>query len=171
MAATYINGNAFKVDFILWKKDIVSYFWHAYFFHPLEYLKKTETKRFLHAFGYAMLMTSLLLVAASILNILNPFFFALYFPSLILILIMKHYRSTLKSSQTLLGRHYTFILGNNRMNIVDSKTSEETKIDASDILSIGEKDDMLIIYTKEDEYILPTRVLTDSQIESVLAFK
>ncbi len=171
MAATYINGNAFKVDFILWKKDIVSYFWHAYFFHPIEYLKKTETKRFFHAVGYALVLTASLLVAAIYLNILNPLFFAVYFPSFILIMMVRHYRSTLKSSQTLMGRHYTFILENNQMKIIDSKTEDEIIIDAAEILSIGEKEDMLIIYTKVDEYILPTRVLTDSQIASVLAFK
>jgi FlaA1/EpsC-like NDP-sugar epimerase len=171
MAATYINGNAFKVNFILWKKDIVSYFWYSYFFHPIEYLKKTETKRFFHAVVYAILMTVCLFVVANLLDIHNYLFFAVYFPSIILIMVARHYIRALHSTQTLMGRHYSFILEDNQMKIIDSKTNEEIVIDGFDILSIGEKEDMLIIYTKEDEYILPTRVLTDSQIESVLAFK
>lgn len=171
MAATYINGNAFKVDFVLWKKDIVSYFWHAYFFHPLQYLTKTDNKRFIHAVGYALLLSICLLIAAKVLKIENWLFMSIYFPTLLGISMYNHFNKTIKASETLVGRHYSFKLDAGQMTIIDNHSFEEVVIDSSDILSIAEKQDMLIIYTKGDEYIIPTRVMSDSQIESVLAFK
>lgn len=171
MAATYINGNTFRVDFILWRKDIVSYFWHSYFFAPFRNVTKTETQRFIHALGYASLLTGSVMLASSILHIENFFFLAIYFPIVIFILIMSHYRKTIQSSQPLVGRHYSFHLDNNRIKIIDNQSKEEATIDGTEIISIGEKKNMLIIYTKKDEYILPKRVLTPGQIASIRTFK
>lgn len=171
MAATYINGNTFQVEFILWKKDIVSYFWHAYFFHPLEYLKRQDSKRFLHAIAYSSLLCISLLIASFILNLNSYPFLILYFPFVTGILMYNHYRKTIQTSKPLLERHYSFVMEPNEMRIMDNHSKEEVIIASNDILSIAEKKDMIIIYTHTDEYIIPTRVLEDSQIESVLAFK
>jgi hypothetical protein len=165
--ATYINGNAFRVDFVLWRKDISSYFWHSYFLHPLEKALQLDTARFIHSSAFAFTIVISSYVVSLFLGIANIYFLTAYYVLLLAILTYRQYAKTLQESEPLVGKHYSFFFSSSKIRVVDNLDKSQTEISLADVLRLDENRSMIIIYTNGDDFILPKRVLSREQVDSI----
>ena len=170
MAASYINGNNFSVDFMLWPKDISSYFWNTYIYYTSPSFLGIRFGAFVRNALISLFCTFLLIWVANVLEIGNAYYPFFFFAFLMTYATYEEYLKTFKQSQQLVGKHFTYSLKSTFMTIRDNNENQEYVIAREDIESITEKRDMLIIFTNSVEYVLPKRVLTRSQVQSVLSF-
>lgn len=170
MAATYINGNSFKVNFVLWKRDITSYFRHTYFYPSLHSLWQSQSNHFVHSLGFAFFVTLAVAFTSRYLGLQNQLLLLAYFPVLVILSIWNHYRKTVTTAAPIVGKHYIVELNPGFLRIKETEGSMETVLAPTDVSEVVEKEDMVIVYTKDDSYFIPTRVLNDGHIESLLAF-
>lgn len=170
MAASYINGNTFSVDFMLWPKDISSYFWNTYIFYSSQSIFSIRFGAFLKNALICLFCTVLLVLVANVLQIGNVYYPFFYFAFLMTYATYEEYLKTFEQSKKLVGKHFTYSLKANYMTIRDNNENEEYVIHRDDIDSIVDKYDMIIIFTRTVEYVVPKRVLTRSQVQSIMSF-
>ncbi|MCX7996736.1 MAG: hypothetical protein N2691_03170 [Patescibacteria group bacterium] len=170
MAVTYINGNTFTVDFVLWKRDISSYVRHAFFQLAPEIILRTRTVRFIHSLLFAVLVTGSVLFASELLGISNLLFLSIYFPVFLAFVVVTQYRRLYTAKSAMQGEQLIFCLEPGKMTFRRVGERHRTVLTAADIIAVVHKDDMIIITTRDDEYMLPTRALSVGQIESIKAF-
>lgn len=170
MAASYINGNSFSVDFMLWPKDITSYFWNTYVFYRTPSFLGIRFGAILKNLFICLFCTALLVLVANVLSIGNAYYPFFFFAFLMTYATYEEYLKIYEHSQRLIGKHFTYSLKSTFMTIKDNVENQEYVIHRDDIESIVEKNDMLIIFTHTIEYVIPKRVLTRGQIQSVLSF-
>lgn len=170
MAASYINGNNFSVDFMLWPKDISSYFWNTYIFYRTQSFLGIRFGAFIRNALISLFCTLLLVLVANVLKIGNAYYPFFFFAFLMTYATYEEYLKTFDNSKQLVGKHFTYSLKTTHMTIRDNNENQEYVIPREDIESIVEKNDMLIIFTRTVEYVLPKRVLTRNQVQSVLTF-
>lgn len=170
MGATYINGNTFKVGYTLWRRDIESYFRHTYFSHPAAVIFRTKTIRFAHSMLFTGLLTIAVFAVSYFVGLQDQPFIFLHAPVMLVMIAWARYRHTLEKKSPVLDKQLMFCLDRNRITIRNQTLKSIIEIRPRDIISIAEKPDMIILYTQEDEYVIPTRALTQGQIESLRTF-
>jgi hypothetical protein len=171
MAAKYINGNSFSVVFMLWPRDLAAIFRHTYVMHPASSLARPMFGPFFRNAAIAAGVSLVVSLLAERLSAMFPLFYPVYFLGFLMALSYISYRTYMKEAEETMQKPVEITLNRNEIVFQDVENGATAIMRREDVEEIVDSRDAIFLRSMGRDFIVPKRVLTPDQKESLLCFK